>query len=1002
MQPYSRIPDPIMSRIIPDRRLIPMAVVLTLALLFTGQTANSAPEIRVVSVRGLQIDGVTTIRVDGTDLLPNPQLALSVPIAKQVVKPGATAARVDFEVTLGADIEPGIYNLWLASDAGVSLPEVVALDRLPQLPFAAEVESLPVALHGTVGGSARLRSSFAAKAAEEIIIEVEAQRLGGKLRPVLHVFDAANKQLAWTLPSRTLRGDARLRFTAPTDGTYTVELHDLQYAAPAPNFFRLKIGSWEYADRVFPPAIQRGSQADFKLISNDAAETTVAFDSATAAASEFAAVPWKDSARAVGLRPSVLVSQLPELVENTEEELQKLLAIPSAVSGRLFQPRDEDKYQLDVETGAKLRFEVFADRIGSPIDVILELQNDKGGRLAVNDDANGSSDSRLDYTVPADVTNVIVAVKDVNGRGGPGCIYRVTVKSLADSAGNPDFRLRLEQQRQTVAAGNWIVVKVMADRDGYDGPIELKFDSLPDGVQVRDAKIAAGTGATLLTLHGPETQLAHTLTQLRGIAQIDGQRVERIASVDKHVLAKLQPWLRGEIGVAVSSPSTSGFKIDWGEIGTDTKLILGGKLDLPVSTVRPVGFDGPVRLVLETSQTPVMANTNIDTNRTLRSETNQPIEIVVDANAQKAWDAQLAADKVVVDAEKNQTTIAENGRKAAAVPEPAVKAAADALKKAQDAAAAATVTAKAASDADAEAQKSLADATAQAAAAAKAVEDVDPADEAKLTEAKKVAADAAALVKTATDKKAATTKALATATTAAQQATVAVTTAEKTHTTAMATLKAAIDAAAKANADAEAKVKDAVAKQQAAAQAASTAAAAAKNDGTFSIFVPAELGEADYQVTLRAELLSRDKRTVLDRGYTALQRFSTLIPVVVSFTGSDKLTAEIDPKAGVRITINGEVERLAGMEQDVTVSLVGLPPGVAVPTTVVKPDQSEFNLEIVFPAAFKPAELESVRVFATGKMRANAPIVVRSKEIPLFISLLAKPEPPPAEPKKEP
>jgi len=141
-----------------------------------------------------------------------------------------------------------MYNLWLANANGISGKTVVAVDHLPQRAFADKVDSLPVALHGTVGGSAKLRTTFVGKKDQNILVEMEAKRLGGKLRPVLHLYDEAGKHLAWSMPSPALRGDTRLKVKLPAAGKYTIELHDLQYAAPPPNHFRLMIGMWQFAD----------------------------------------------------------------------------------------------------------------------------------------------------------------------------------------------------------------------------------------------------------------------------------------------------------------------------------------------------------------------------------------------------------------------------------------------------------------------------------------------------------------------------------------------------------------------------------------------------------------------------------------------------------------------------------------------------------------------------------------------------------------------------------
>ena len=97
-------------------------------------------------LRGLQAGGTTTLTITGGDLLPEPKLVLPLAIAQQVLKEGAAANQVQIDVTLDAATPQGIYQLRLATAQGISAPLNVAVDRLPELPFAAEVTSLPVAL----------------------------------------------------------------------------------------------------------------------------------------------------------------------------------------------------------------------------------------------------------------------------------------------------------------------------------------------------------------------------------------------------------------------------------------------------------------------------------------------------------------------------------------------------------------------------------------------------------------------------------------------------------------------------------------------------------------------------------------------------------------------------------------------------------------------------------------------------------------------------------------
>jgi len=193
--------------------------------------------IRNLNIRGLQVGATTTLILDGDDFGTAPRLLLSFP-AQQQLKKDSNSKRATFDVTLAGDVPPGYYPLSVVTDRGVSLPVVIGVDRLAQRPLAASVE-LPIALHGAVSGGAIVETRFVGKAGQKVMVEVEAQRLGSKLRPVVHLYNSKRLQIAWAWATPALLGDARLEATLPTDGTYTVTVHDTEYAAAAPGFFRL-------------------------------------------------------------------------------------------------------------------------------------------------------------------------------------------------------------------------------------------------------------------------------------------------------------------------------------------------------------------------------------------------------------------------------------------------------------------------------------------------------------------------------------------------------------------------------------------------------------------------------------------------------------------------------------------------------------------------------------------------------------------------------------------
>src|SRR5262245_23406192 len=95
------------------------------------QLTAAEPVITNLNIRGLQIGGTTSLVIDGNEFGTAPRLLLNFP-AKQELKPGGTANRATFEVTLDGQGTPGYHQLRVVTDAGVSQPVVIGVDRLPQ------------------------------------------------------------------------------------------------------------------------------------------------------------------------------------------------------------------------------------------------------------------------------------------------------------------------------------------------------------------------------------------------------------------------------------------------------------------------------------------------------------------------------------------------------------------------------------------------------------------------------------------------------------------------------------------------------------------------------------------------------------------------------------------------------------------------------------------------------------------------------------------------------
>ncbi len=585
------------------------ALVALLLLLLPALVSAAEPTVRDVTVRGLQIGGTTTLTITGDDFGASPKLLLPFPAA-QTLQPKSTDKSATFTVAVPESVTPGWHQMRLATANGVSLPVVMGVDRLPQVTFGPAVERLPAAVHGSVTGSTTVETKFEGKAKQKVMIEIEAQRLGSKLRPIVHLIGPKRKQVEWCWGTPSLGGDCRLETILPADGTYTIVIHDSEYAGAGPGHFRLKLGEFAAVDRVYPPVIGAAAKT-VELLGPSGAKSIPVPASRDP---DYARLDWPAVELWTGPRPFVPVSARPEFVEAPATgKAQELPAGSLGVSGKLATANEEDLYRIPTTPGMKLKFDLFAERLGSPLDAALVLRNEAGAEIARADDGPGSLDPTLEFTVPEKLASVVVAVVDAQGRGGPRGIYRLTVDPVKPETAT-NVTLSIASGRISVPAGGIAVVPVVAQRTNFTGPIRLAAAGLPKGVTLANATIPEGADGALVVLKSDGTPGDAAVTAWTGTAAIG----DRAVAVREHPLAKTQPWLAREIAVAVI-PAAPAIAIDLRNLPATTAFVPTRKLVLPVTVTRPDPTT-LVRLTLLTDQAVPSVNNQPDAAKSIRAE----------------------------------------------------------------------------------------------------------------------------------------------------------------------------------------------------------------------------------------------------------------------------------------------------------------------------------------------------------------------------------------------
>ena len=128
---------------------------------------------------------------------------------------------------------------------------------------------------------------------------------------------------------------------------------------------------------------------------------------------------------------AVLVDHEPVVAEkepNNSFEKAQPLQVGQTVEGVVSAGFDVDVYRFDGKEGQQVVLEVFAARYGSPLDSLLTLYDAEGRIVAVNDDVDGTADSRIETTLPKSGA-YYVSVVDANDVGGPSDIYRLVIRA---------------------------------------------------------------------------------------------------------------------------------------------------------------------------------------------------------------------------------------------------------------------------------------------------------------------------------------------------------------------------------------------------------------------------------------------------------------------------------------------------------------------------------------------------------------------------------------------
>lgn len=458
----------------------------------------------------------------------------------------------------------------------------------------AQAVPVPCAVTGILGEGEVHWFSVVLSKGQPLVVESEGMRTGTAfLDTHLEIRDPSGKLVVQADDTPPTRQDAFAEFKATSAGTHTIALRDSNLGGSDNASYILHIGSLSRPLFLHPAGGKPGPTL----------KTNAHYGSGSGP------VELMLPAGAQGTVPVWLTgpegqTPCPNLVRVTnhepflESQSGPPASLPAAFHGIIAKPDEVDSCRFTTRRGKPVSIQIWAWRLGSPLDSVMELIADDGTVVATNDDGD-DHDSRLVFT-PASEGPFTIRVRDQRGQGGPGFFYRVEISEdqpfLETFLPRPN---RLSQTGQVIVVpkGGRVLAGIGVRRSGSEGNAKVEATGLPDGVSMESQ--AARPGIYLMpTLFEAraDTPLAGTLCPLKvtdttypGLTGSFRQVVDLVAGPADSIYQAVEL-----DKLAVTVVPELPFSVDL--VAPKAPLLVDGQLYLKVIVNRKPGFDGPVEV----------------------------------------------------------------------------------------------------------------------------------------------------------------------------------------------------------------------------------------------------------------------------------------------------------------------------------------------------------------------------------------------------------------------
>ena len=414
--------------------------------------------------------------------------------------------------------------------------------------------NLPTVANGQIMPGDVDRFSFQAKRGQRLVLSGAARELmpyladavPGWFQAVLALYDPKGNRVAFADDYRS-NPDPVLFYPVPEDGEYTLEVHDSIFRGREDFVYRVTVSELPFITRIFPLGGRAGVETTVAIAGWNLPEKRLRLDTSPDGDS----VRWAVLTSGAGTsnRIPYAVDTLPERLEkepNSSAKEAQQVALPLSINGIVDRPGDTDVFRFEGRAGEEVVAEVYARRLGSPLNSLLRLTDASGRVLAWNDDFEDASagllthhaDSFLSARLPKNGP-YFIALSDAEQQGDEARGYRLRIGTP-----RPEFALRVTPSAVNVPASGVVVLNVRAvRRDGFAGDIQLALKDAPPGFRLGGAWVPHGRDSVRVTLAATDgPQDAPVVLRLEGRAAIGGATVTRPALPATEMMQAFAYW----------------------------------------------------------------------------------------------------------------------------------------------------------------------------------------------------------------------------------------------------------------------------------------------------------------------------------------------------------------------------------------------------------------------------------------------------------------------------